>query len=404
MKHSVKTICTIVLFMGFIMPPVFLHAQTKSTDVLELSLKVRQKREERQRLEQEAARLRRILEDKQKEAVTLKNQIAILEDRIATTEAEVSAKKAEIEERDLIVGELEEKIRRREEDITRAKKQIAAFILTLHQYDERNTLTLLFAYRSFSDFFDRTKFLEQLQSSLQRSLDQVQELKQQLEREKRGVEQERDALQDAKKDLEQERQTLVEQQGTKTYLLAETKQSEQRYQTLLEQSRREQEAAQSDLQALERSLREKFAGQLPPGVKAEGKLLWPVDPSRGITAFFHDPSYPFRAIFEHPAIDIRSPQGSAIRAADGGYVGRARDAGMGYSYIMLIHDNGLSTVYGHVSRINVREGDIVAQGQTIGASGGLPGTPGAGKLTTGPHLHLEVRLNGIPVNPLEYLP
>ncbi|MDO8581928.1 MAG: peptidoglycan DD-metalloendopeptidase family protein [bacterium] len=398
-----RTILIFLLLVSFLLPKNLL-AQVQTTEVLELSEQVRQKRQERQKLEQEAAKLRRDIEDKQREAASLENQISIIDNRVEATEADISAKKAEIEERNLILKELEEKIRRREEDITQAKKQISAFLLTLHQYDERGTLALLLAYRSFSEFFDRTKFLEQLQSSIQRSLNQVQELKKQSELEKRGVERERDALATAKKELEQEKQSLAEQQGTKTYLLGETRESEQRYQTLLAAAKQEQNAAQADLQSLEKSLREKFAGQLPSGVASVGKLLWPVDPSRGITAFFHDPSYPFRTIFEHPAIDIRASQGTALRSADGGYVARAHDAGLGYSYIMVIHDNGISTVYGHVSRINVKEGEIVAQGQVIGASGGFPGTPGAGRLTTGSHLHFEVRLNGIPVNPLEYLP
>ncbi|MFH0834189.1 MAG: M23 family metallopeptidase, partial [Patescibacteria group bacterium] len=64
----------------------------------------------------------------------------------------------------------------------------------------------------------------------------------------------------------------------------------------------------------------------------------------------------------------------------------------------------LATVYGHISRILVKEGDLVRAGDLIGLSGGIPGTPGAGYMTTGAHLHFEVIDHGEHKNPLDYLP
>ena len=113
----------------------------------------------------------------------------------------------------------------------------------------------------------------------------------------------------------------------------------------------------------------------------------------------------YRGVFgvTHYAIDIRTPQSAPILAPADGYVYKTKDNGYGYSYIILAHRNNILTVYGHVSDIKVKSGDVVRIGDLVGLSGGTPGTRGAGWMTTGPHLHFEVYKNGKQVDPLGFL-
>jgi murein DD-endopeptidase MepM/ murein hydrolase activator NlpD len=98
----------------------------------------------------------------------------------------------------------------------------------------------------------------------------------------------------------------------------------------------------------------------------------------------------------HPGIDIGAPAGTGIKAAAAGTVIYAGWLG-GYGNLTVIeHGNGLATAYGHQSSIAVGVGAAVAQGQIIGYVGCTGYCFGA-------HLHFEVRVNGQPVNPLDYL-
>ncbi len=157
----------------------------------------------------------------------------------------------------------------------------------------------------------------------------------------------------------------------------------------------EEDIATIDLQVLRESNKNTFI--------LDTALAWPVYPKRGISAGFRDPGYYKRFKMQHNAVDIPTPQGTPLKAAASGYVYKAKDNGLGYSYIIILHKNNIRTVYGHVSQINVKEGQLVQEGELIGLSGGMPGTRGAGKMTTGPHLHFEVLENGVYKNPLDFL-
>lgn len=132
-------------------------------------------------------------------------------------------------------------------------------------------------------------------------------------------------------------------------------------------------------------------------------MSWPVEPTAGISAEFADAAYEDIFHMPHEAIDIPVVQGTPVRSAASGTVINVADNGLGYSYIIVRH-RGFATLYGHMSGFKAQKGDSVAEGQIIGLSGGIPGTKGAGPMTTGAHLHFELIRDGQKIDPMPYLP
>lgn len=100
----------------------------------------------------------------------------------------------------------------------------------------------------------------------------------------------------------------------------------------------------------------------------------------------------------HKGLDIGAPKGTAIKATAGGTVtvsSYGYNGGYG-NYVIISHGNGIQTVYAHCTDLNVKVGEKVSQGQVIA-------TVGSTGRSTGNHLHLEIRVNGVAQNPQNYL-
>lgn len=128
------------------------------------------------------------------------------------------------------------------------------------------------------------------------------------------------------------------------------------------------------------------------------KLSWPVKVT-WISAGFHGSQYEEIFGFAHEGVDLPVLQGTLVRTAAAGTV---REVAEGpFDYILIQHDDGSVALYGHLSAFLVEEGQYVRAGDPIARSGGRPGTD---LFTTGEHLHFELRINGVAVDPLKYLP
>ncbi len=376
-----------------------------NNQIKEINNGIQDKQQEIKKIQDKQAEYSKQIQQKQLEKASLKNQMAILDNRTAKAELDVELTETDINATQLQMKKTDIEIAGKEAEISKEKDHIKNVLKILYQQDNVTSLEILLLNDSLADFLSQTKYLEDINENLGDSLAALEKMQRQMENNKANLNKQNESLLALKKELVDKQNNLLGEKDTKIYLLDQVGKSEKEYQRLLAQAKKEQEDAAAEISNMEKLARAKLA-QLG-GEKLqfnENGMIWPVTKNT-VTAYFHDPDYPFRNIFEHPAIDVRAAQGTVVKAAASGYVAKVKfDGTKNYAYIMLVHGDGLSTVYGHVSEVYVKEDEYVVQGQKIGLSGGFPGTVGAGGLTTGSHLHFESRLNGIPVDPLGYLP
>lgn len=336
-------------------------------------------------------------------AVSLQNQIALLENRIKEKELAVERAKTEIEALTLELRMIENEIGTQEARIEKQQSLLGDLMRNIRQADEVSPLETLLTKTSLSTFFAQVEEIHRLQRDLEGTLQRVKEVKGALEEKRRARAERQQSLEQERRSLRKEQLSLEVEHNVKTSLISETKSKEEEFARIVHELRQQQQLASDDVSDLENRLKQQLESVDEALGRGDVLMNWPVDPSRGITAIFHDPTYPFRYLFEHPGTDIRASVGTPVKAAAGGYVAWNKLGRMYGNYTMIVHAGGFATVYAHLSKFIAKPDTYVERLETIGLSGGRPGDAGAG-LSTGPHLHFEVREDGIPVDAENYLP
>ncbi|MDA1038225.1 MAG: peptidoglycan DD-metalloendopeptidase family protein [bacterium] len=341
------------------------------------------------KLEKEIGTLRR-------KASSLENEVAIIDNRVAKIELDVEATDLQIsallDEIIVLDRELDLLLQQHEQQRLRLKGALQEIMTA----DQQNRIFLVFGTSSFSEFFDRVRFFERVNSKMKKAIQETNEIRSLMDEQRDGKEQKLSSVQDLSRTLIDQQDALSRQQAAKVVLASETRSSEAEYKALVQDLQSEQVYIQSQIAALQEDVNRRLQEE-DNGGTGSSVLSWPLETfNNRITSLFHDADYPFRHLFEHSGLDIAAPRGSAILSPAPGYVAWTRVGRLYGNYIMVIHANGVATLYAHMSSFDVVPDQFVARGDILGRVG----TTG---LSTGPHLHFEVRKNGIPTNPSQYV-
>jgi len=315
----------------------------------------------------------------------LSTEVQRLDRRLDATTYRVNRLSTDLQRTRLRAEAAAGELARAEMALARRRTVLAGRLRDVNRYGRAGYLDVVLGASSFPEFVTRARLVTavvrsdaRLIQSYTNDRDRVTALRDDLQ-----VQQQR--LQTLVEENQERRQQLSEQIGAKRAALDAIV----RERAAAEQAVKELEEDSAELEALIQRLQ---GGTGPRARWSMAALQWPL---RGpITSRFGVRRHPiFRLRQFHTGVDISGVMGSPVRVAFGGIVLYAGWFG-GYGKLIVIdHGDGYSTLYGHLSAIEVAAGDQVARGQVVGRVGSTG-------YSTGPHLHFEIRQRGKPINPL----
>lgn len=345
---------------------------------------------------------------------SLKTELSSIDNQIALANIDIERKQTQLESLELEIRALQLSIDQKTADVDSKRVLLAENVRQLDASSRTTTLAMVMQTGSFDDFYSQAQAQSEINASLQLTIGDIQQAKSELESKQGELAKIKDDIQQQKLQLQDQQQVVVEQREYKDSILSDTKKSAQQYEQLLDGSLSEVEDVQAEITQLHAALQAKLNANdgAIVDIPSPSGFIWPV-PGRLINSGFMDPSYGLNS-GRHYGLDIDADQGTYVKATASGQVVRVDPPTTGVypSVVKIKHGddaNGsfFSTIFIHLNEIFVVKGQVVQQGDIIGRSGGTCYTAGAGKcgwFTTGSHLHYEMHLNNIPVNPLIYLP
>jgi murein DD-endopeptidase MepM/ murein hydrolase activator NlpD len=292
----------------------------------------------------------------------------------------------EIEELNRILEELDKSIEEAEKNYQHQLELFQARLRAMYVNSNETVLDILLQSKNITDFLERLELISLISKRDKQIIQDLSLAKQEVEYKRQLREEEKIETQKVAQEKKNRLDSLITSRSELERQIQENKNRiatlEKREKELLEKSKE----MTSLIQSL--STRSKYV---------EGQMVWPLQYTTRITSGFGNRRHPIlRRYSMHTGIDIGGKSGESILAANHGTVILAGWQNAYGNTVVIDHGGGITTLYAHCSKILVRKGDEVKAGQIIAKVGNTG-------WSTGPHLHFEVRVNGEPKNPSNYV-
>ncbi|MEM6255500.1 MAG: peptidoglycan DD-metalloendopeptidase family protein [Cyanobacteria bacterium P01_D01_bin.156] len=336
--------------------------------------------QQQQDLEAEQNRLRGL----EREAA---QQLDGLQDSITVTNLKIEDTEFQIAEAQKRLKRLENRLLQAQEEYEVVRIAAVRRLQFMQRQKDAEGWAVLLKSENLNEFLERRYLLGKVYQADRQFLVELQDQADLIVKQQQGVEAQKNSIALLRQQLLARRDQYEAQAGQQTQLIAR-----------LKDNRGALEAAQAQLvrdsESLANLIRQRLAAASGI-ILGTGQMSFPT--AGRITSRFGSRVHPVLGYRRfHAGVDFGAAYGTRISAADSGKVIFAGWYGGYGNSVIIDHGGGLTTLYAHASRLNVREGQGVTKGQSIAAVGSTG-------LSTGPHLHFEVRRNGNPVDPMGFL-
>lgn len=355
-------------------------AETK--DVAEL-------REQREILQEQISENTLQVDELEGQISDLMLEIQDLSDNIYKYEVEVAVLENEIAELNKKIAVVEAQYNEIEEVYNKRKTALANRIVAQYEAGEVYYLDFLLNSNGLVDFISNYYLLGEILDFDDVLLKSCEEQKEEITAIKEELDAYKKELKEKKDEQEKSAIVLSNTRVVKNNQMSRLTEEEAELQRQIDEYQEETQKIEVELlMILTANLNSDYVG---------GALAWPVPGYTTITSYYGMRTHPISGIYKmHTGVDIAAPTGSYFVAANDGVVVKSVYSASYGNLVVIDHGGGLSTLYAHGHERLVEEGDTVTRGQpvlTVGSTG----------ISTGPHAHFEVRVNGSWTDPLEYI-
>lgn len=317
-------------------------------------------------------------------------QIQKLDSNIQETENSINTLNSEIEIIENNIKKTQEGLHNATNRYNTQKEMLNSRLITIYEDGNINYLDMVLHAKSLSDLVSIYYIISELTSYDIELLEDVEKEKDTIEERKLQIDNQKKELETQKRNLSKTEIALSNTKLLRTSYLAKLSEEEHNLQIKIDEYNRQINQIEMEIRGLAKTINfgEDYAG---------GTMQWPIPGHTKITSNYGMRTHPITGIYKlHTGVDISAGIGTEFLAIANGVVVKAEYNAAYGNMVIIDHGGGVQTLYAHGSEIIVTLGQVVNAGDTVlkvGSTG----------YSTGPHAHFEVRINGSPLNPLNYV-